>query len=94
MPRFHRRVRDGDSHGSYVSSSPTQPANKSKEKEECVNKEQQCKISKKDVKLLCDIFFNKLSPLSRNTLWVLCLFVIIPLSHGSDDSVDQLTDCV
>ena len=35
-----------------------------------------------------------LSPLSRNTPRALCLFVIIPLSHGSADSVDQLMDSV
>ena len=32
--------------------------------------------------------------MSRNTLRVLCFFVIIPLSHGSDNSVDQSTDSV
>ena len=38
--------------------------------------------------------WTKLSPLSRNTLRVLCLFAIIPLSHGSDDSVTQSMDGV
>ena len=64
-----------------------------------MNKEKQCRTSKKDGKLLRNIFFNKLSfvealPLSINTSWVLFLFVIIHLSHGSDDSVDQSTDGV
>ena len=32
--------------------------------------------------------------MSRNTPQLLCVFVIIPLSHGSADSVDQQTDSV
>ena len=42
-----------------------------------------------------DIFINQLTlTLSRNTLRVLCLIVFIPLSHGSDCSVDQSTNGV
>ena len=57
-----------------------------------MNKEQQCRTSKKEVKLLHDIFLNKQS-FRRNIQRVLCLFVI-PLSHGSGDSVVQSTDGV
>ena len=55
------------------------------------NKEQQWRMSKKG-KLLPNIFFNKLSFLRCPE--ILCLFVIIPLAHGSVDSVDQSTDAV
>ena len=59
-----------------------------------MNKEQQFRTSKKDGKLLLDIFFNKESlrrcpEISRG--YFVCF---IPLSHGSDDSVDQSTDGV
>ena len=37
-------------------------------------------MSKKDGKHFLQS--TKILPLSRNTLWVLCVFVIIPLSHG------------
>ena len=52
-------------------------------------------MSKKDGKLLRDIFFNKQSfeKVSRNTPLLLCVFVI-PLAHGSAESVDQSTDGV
>ena len=60
-----------------------------------MNKEQQCRTYTKDVKLLRDIFLN------NERFWrcpeiplVLCLFVIIPLLHESDDSVVQSMDGV
>ena len=37
---------------------------------------------------------NKAFTVSRNTPWLLCVFVIIPLSHGSAESVDQSTESV
>ena len=72
-----------------------------------MNKEQQCRTSKrtfvcanfcanfcanKAFAVLLPFFAVLLPFVSRNTLRVLCLFVINPLSHGSDDSVDQSTD--
>ena len=56
-----------------------------------MNKEQQRRTSKKG-QLLTFSSINK--AFAGNTSQVLCLFVIIPLSHGSDDSVDQSTDGV
>ena len=47
---------------------------------------------KKEGKLLHNIF-NEQS-FRRNTSQVMCLFVINPVSHRSDDSVDQSTDGV
>ena len=57
-----------------------------------MNKVQQRRTSKKDSKLLGNIFAFIEVP--ANTLRVLCLFGIIPLSQGSADSVDQSTDGV
>ena len=89
---------DADSRGSYVSimnslqPDTVQPANKSKEKEErdTMNKEQQCRTSKKDVKLI----FNKRC--FRRCTEIPCGYCacVSSPSHGGDYSVDQSTDGV
>ena len=61
-----------------------------------MNKGQQRRMSKKDGKLLHNIFFNKLSFRRCPELpcWYGCVcFFIILLSHGSHDSVDQWMAC-
>ena len=59
-----------------------------------MNKYQLCRTSKKDGKLLRDIFFNKWS-FRRFNPRIMCLFVNIPLSHGSAIlSTNQRSACV
>ena len=74
------------------------PANKSKEKEECAQWTKIKNVGRpRRTQTIVQHYLQKtmLSPLSRNTSRIMCLFVIIPLSHGSANlSTNQRTACV